>query len=154
MRTKPDIWIYLVDETWLWERSGIPLPTSTRMIGVYVVDSSHVYICSMNPNVEAYFVETVCLGVPNTDPGYEELLDTVQEGDAYTEPVKYFSASDFEGASVIDPRNDLLPAEGNARFPYPHEWDLEELAENHPDKTLIAAALDEAWEDARSNAYF
>lgn len=155
MGTKPDIWIYLRDETELWNLEGLDLGgVNPRMIAVYVVDSSHIHICSMSPSVEALFVETVGLGVPNTQPGYEKWRDTLAEGDQATETVKYFSASAFESAPEIDPLNDLIPATGGARFPYPHELDLEELATDNPGKDLITAALDAAWEDARCNAYF
>jgi len=149
MRTKPDVWIFLVDETRHWL---IDLPEDTRMIGVYVADSSHVYICSMSPSVEAIFVGTVPVGGELDTPTHND----IEEADQLTEPFKYFSAYDFEGAPVIAegvpmPENTMM-----ARFPFNPEggWDMEELADSWGEGREFYGALEESSQVAHENAPF
>lgn len=151
MRAKPDIWIYLRDETHFWL---MELPEGTRMIGVYVADSSHVHVCSMNPMVEALFVETVPVNCRLDESTHYE----IELADQLTDPFKYFHASDFESAPVIA-QGDNFPASENimgARFPFnPDEgWDMEELAGDWGEGNEFYGALRESQQCASENAPF
>jgi hypothetical protein len=86
---KPD-WRYLVlDESQYWNDAAL-VEKCGRIFGIYIFDCTlGVHICDMSPSYELYFLRSEPQRTPDDDHEREEMLEQIDDGNRYTEPVTY-----------------------------------------------------------------